>query len=759
MRKLWAIPLLLALALGSTAQEQSPQPAAPAAPTFRSETRLVLVDAVVTDKHGAYIHDLTAKDFKVWEDGKEQPIKTFSFGAESPSPTAHREHYIVLFFDNADMSLPDQARARQAAAKFVDSNAGADHLIAVVNYGGSLSIAQNFTADAERLRRAIQGPKAGAITGNPEIASLGAASLTAAELEFGARSVLLGLRNLAKDLAPIPGRKTLIFLSSGFPRKVDDPIQNADLTAAIDACNHSNVAVYPLDVRGLVASNFGDVVPAAARQDSGYVRDAVLRIPAGDAWNPRLLLVQKQPAGGGGGNVGGGGGGFGGGRGPSPAPGGGTGGGGRGPAPSPGPGGGGGGGGRGPSPTPGGPGSRGNNGPIGNINMNRQVMRPPVPIIPISPSRNQDVLYALAEGTGGFVIVNSNDLVGGLEKIGKDQNEYYVLGYSPAASDEGSCHALKVKVERGGTVVRSRSGYCTTRPVDLLAGSDTEKVLEKQAETSQPGALRSSMSLPYFYTAPNTARVNLALDIPSDAMKFEKEKGKYHAAVNILGLAYRGDGTVAARFSDTAKVELEDKKEVEEFAKQPYHYEKQFEIASGQYQLKVVYSTGGQEFGKLEAPLKVDAYDGKQFMLSGLVLSNQFIHLNQSPEMMAEDLLQDRTPLVVGSTEIIPSASNRFKVGAETVVYVEVYDPLLTGELAPTVSVKYAVFDRKTGEAKFVTGMVNVKNSIRPGNPVIPIGLKVLADKLGPGAYRLGFQAFDEAGHQTPLRMMDFDLE
>ena len=39
------------------------------------------MDAVVTDKKGAYVHDLEAKDFKVWEDNKEQQIKSFSFEA------------------------------------------------------------------------------------------------------------------------------------------------------------------------------------------------------------------------------------------------------------------------------------------------------------------------------------------------------------------------------------------------------------------------------------------------------------------------------------------------------------------------------------------------------------------------------------------------------------------------------------------------------------------------------------------------------
>ena len=69
------------------------QPAAPTASdlqVFRAETRLVLVDTVVTDKKGNYIRDLAQKDFKVWEDGKEQPITSFSFEESTGSPNARR---------------------------------------------------------------------------------------------------------------------------------------------------------------------------------------------------------------------------------------------------------------------------------------------------------------------------------------------------------------------------------------------------------------------------------------------------------------------------------------------------------------------------------------------------------------------------------------------------------------------------------------------------------------------------------------------
>ena len=57
---------------------QQPAAAAPeqSSSVIRAETRLVLVDTVVTDKKGNYVRDLAMKDFRVWEDNKEQQIKT-----------------------------------------------------------------------------------------------------------------------------------------------------------------------------------------------------------------------------------------------------------------------------------------------------------------------------------------------------------------------------------------------------------------------------------------------------------------------------------------------------------------------------------------------------------------------------------------------------------------------------------------------------------------------------------------------------------
>jgi len=817
IRRAAAIATLLIFGGVQLAQaQQQPAPPPPQAastdqqPTavIKKETKLVLVDAVVTDKKGNYVHDLTQNNFKVFEDNKEQPISSFSSGAEAVTQPNGQRHYLILFFDNSTMAAPDQIQARGAAQKFIEANAGPDRLMAVVDFGGSLRIVQNFTASSVLLRAAVSGIKSSAVDPNappPDVTvasnsmpnsmansmpTIGMSSLGNAAADFGARTMLLSVRSLAKNLRTIPGRKMLILFSGGFPLTTEN---QSELTATIDACNKSNVAIYAVDSRGLLATAPGGTswnrpIPAKTRtvavssrkQPSGTAQSSAAsnHRPAHHLSSGARLVLASYPAmgmpdpqrpGGGGGTGGGGGGrpgggGTGGGGTGGGTGGGGTGGGGRGGSGGTGGGTGGGrggsGGGTGGGTRGGGTGGGGTRGGGMNSNLNNSTYSQPrtiVPTFPPSASTNQQILAALAEGTGGFTIFNTNDLLGGLEKIGREQNEFYILGYAPPDTPEGSCHTLKVKMNEGGLHVRSRSGYCNVKTANVLEGKPLEKQLEAHATGSQAGSIHGVLEAPFFYTGPNTARVNLAMEIPSDSFQINKEKGKYHASLNVLGIAYRNDGSIGAKFSDTVNVDLE-KDEWKEFTKAPYEYENQFDAAPGDYKLTVVLSAGGDAFGKFESPLSIDAYDGKHFGLGGVALTNSAHKLSDIPESLDSVLLEDRTPLVVKGMQIVPSATNRFKHTDNVVVYSEIYEPLLTSENAPVVAAGYTVIDRATNNKIFSTGAMRCEDFIQKGNPVIPVGFKVKVDDLKPGSYRLVMQAVDSAKNNAPNRTVDFDI-
>ncbi|MGA7234886.1 MAG: hypothetical protein WBY44_04365, partial [Bryobacteraceae bacterium] len=409
-------------------------------------------------------------------------------------------------------------------------------------------------------------------------------------------------------------------------------------------------------------------------------------------------------------------------------------------------------------------GGRGAPGGGGGVPVNNNVRNPNNPfgtrmgapsIVPPFPpfaGVDQQALYMLADGTGGFVIVNNNDLLAGMEKIGSEQNQFYIIGYAPTESAEGSCHTLNVKVNKGYKI-RSRSGYCNVKSADILAGKPSEKQLETRLDSTQPGNLVSpTPQVTFFFNGPDTARVDLAMEIPSDKIKFEKVKGKLKADVNILGLAYKPDGSVGARFSDTVKLEVEDKKELEKFAEKPLHYESQFDAASGEYRFKIAYSTnGGSDFGKMEMPLKIEPFNGKDFQVSSVLLSSNLHRLGTEDLGIQADLVDGRTPFIVQAGPITyqlnPSADTIYKKADNVACYLEIYEPAPdTDQLK--LGVQMLIKD-KDGAVKLDSKMVEVTNYLRKGNPTVPVALKVPLDQLAPGSYRMELIAADTLGKQT----------
>jgi VWFA-related protein len=756
---------------------------------IKAQTNLVLVDVIATDKNGEYITDLEQQDFRVFEDSKEQPITSFSQDADAPRGN---RHYMVLFFDDSTMDASQQMQARQQAAKFVDSTASPDRQMAVVDFGGTLQVTQNFTADGELLKRAVSSVKYSAVNPNAEpanvqLAVMGAPMLGQAQSDFGARSVLLSLRDVAKTLISVQGRKTMILFSAGFPLTSE---RQSELTAAIDALNKANVAVYPVDVRGLEnpsAPNDDISAPVIFGPPTAHRPGAESRPLASPfAHFPGLLAALDPdfpepaqgphgsgggqggaPGGGGAGGGAGGGGGVGGGGG-SRGGGGGAGGTGGGGGTKGGGGGGTSGGGRGP----------------GNINNNNNNfynnrlgagcvagmggmamgcgMSMIIPNIPNTVSTNQQVLYALAKGTGGFEIFNTNDFLEGLQKIAKEMNDYYEIGYAPPNPiRDGSFHDIKVEVKRRGVKIRYRTGYFAIKSPDLLKGTPEGKTLEARLASPEPGKIPLSVSTPYFYVKPGVARVNLVLSVPGSDIDFTKQKGAYHSDVNVLGVAYKLDGSVAARFSDTLKLDYE-KKEVEDFAKTPFHYQNTFEIAPGSYTLDLALSAGGEGFAKYSSPFYVQPFSGEKLTVAGPAVGEKFAPIAELSAQMDAALLEDRRPLVFKGKELVPSASCRFDKGTEPAVYVEVYDPALKGidaKNAPYVGVVFNVFDGKTNQQVYSSKTLLINDVLQPGNPLVPVGFSLPIGQLLAGQYRVEVTARDSLGNVSSIHAADFSIQ
>jgi VWFA-related protein len=294
------------------AQTSAQAPAQDAAFQLQTTVRRTVIDVVVTDSHGKPVRNLKAEDFGVFENGVPQPLRHFdahAFAINPATPMATLPKLPQNTFANIVSAQPDAPvtvvlydvlntplnalpYAHEALTHFIKQEKG-QSTIAIFVLGEKLQMLQGFTDDQTRLLAAANSRSAGSrpsrLLGTNTDASEAAAALDA-DLPTGAVNVLDNLKSLestettffqqqrlditvdafteiARFLAALPGRKSLIWLSGSFPGAVlpsSDPAVSGTanefgdaysyddrMRTAEDLLSEAHVAVYPVDVRGL----------------------------------------------------------------------------------------------------------------------------------------------------------------------------------------------------------------------------------------------------------------------------------------------------------------------------------------------------------------------------------------------------------------------------------------------------------------------------------------------------------------------------
>jgi VWFA-related protein len=260
-------------------------------PTFSVTRQLKIETVLVKDKNGNPVEGLTAKDFTVIEDGTPQEIKFFEYqkleeiinaeplppigapkyfeklphtqiSGEVPGKTQYKDHRLLaLYFDMTAMPPPDQLRALDAATKFIKKQMTPADLVAIIQYaGGSVQVAQDFTADRERLLGIIQTMIVGDGDGiDPTTADASSSDTGAAfgqdDSEFNIFTTdrqLSALQTAAKMLGNLNEKKALLYFASGLTLNGVD--NQAQLHATVNAAIRAGVSIWAIDARGLVAS-------------------------------------------------------------------------------------------------------------------------------------------------------------------------------------------------------------------------------------------------------------------------------------------------------------------------------------------------------------------------------------------------------------------------------------------------------------------------------------------------------------------------
>ncbi|HEY6307065.1 MAG TPA: VWA domain-containing protein [Candidatus Angelobacter sp.] len=292
------------------------------ATVLKATTRLVVVDVVATGKNGEAVTDLERPDFRVSEDGKEQTIRVFSFqqpkspppgqadttaavarasfklpdNVFSNAPRYNPESALnVVLMDGLNTTTPHQAYVRDQMIKFL-GKMPQGRPVAVYTLGSKLTLLQDFTSDPETLREVVKKLKgnSSALLDNPsggpdqellpagEVDSgLVSAAMLQSMMQFEQERTsfltdlrvtytLNALNAIARSLSGYPGRKNLIWVSEAFPISIDPNMEltgdifagtrnyGPQIAAAADNLIDAQVAIYPVDARGLEPNSMFD---------------------------------------------------------------------------------------------------------------------------------------------------------------------------------------------------------------------------------------------------------------------------------------------------------------------------------------------------------------------------------------------------------------------------------------------------------------------------------------------------------------------
>lgn len=459
----------------------------------RISTQLVQVDAVVTDKSGKHVENLTADDFELLVDGKKQTLTHFTHvnlppvrreiptakksdavTVSSSMPTRQIEprevrRTIAFIVDDLGLSFTSTERVRETLRKFLREQMQEGDLVAFIRTGNGLGMLEQFTSDKRILYSAVDklnwNPLSrdmvasfgdtGGMGDSEESQDAATAQQTIDDSISSFRDTLfstgtLGAINfVVRGLRDLPGRKSVILLSDGFriypPGNSNDPQAVAEseqvqwnLKQLVELANRSSVVVYSIDARGLMP-----LVPGA---DAGGRQSA-------DAYAQAMQDNQEALEG---------------------------------------------------------------------------------------PS-------FLANQTGGFAVFNNNDLNFGVNEILYDQQSYYLLGFDPEDTTfDRQHHKIKVVAKRPGLRVRARSGFYG------IGDDDAREAPKSRAQQIFAGLLSPlgvrelslKMTPYYFNSAKEGSLVRTLFHLDSSNLTFkDAADGKKQINLDLAAYAFDDKGT------------------------------------------------------------------------------------------------------------------------------------------------------------------------------------------------------------------------
>lgn len=579
--------LLLMLTVVAAAGQNGPQ--APASGggggqdgiTFRSEIEYVELDAVVTDKEGFPVGNLTADDFEVIEDKKPQRISvflplrlpftpsvnTFAGPGARPEPDVRSNgplptgRLYVIVLDDLNTHFSQTNRMKGAAKEFIGKYLAANDLAALVLTSGTADANEELTTDRQRLLAAVDKFVGKRLTSSTlerlqnyrglknQAASEERAVTSVADpidplRAFHARQTFEALRGVGEYLMGVRGRrKSIVYLSEGVDYDMNDLVGE----------NFSDTAGGAHSGASDVFSAFHDAMASVARAGAAiYAIDPRPTQLGGEFIDFQELATEAVLN-------------------------------------------------------------------IGPATLQREM------------KLAEDSLRTLAEETGGFAVVNRADYRIAFDRLREENSVYYLIGYYPTTTRRtGRFYKTEVKVKRPDLQVRARRGYMIPKPrpanderVTKASAGTTAELREALGSPVSLDGLGLSATAVAFRGSEAKPSVAVVLQINPSRLVFTERDGRFSGALEVSYLAIDRRGRTRAAQRDTVALNLRPQTH-EQALREGIRLVSRLSLASGRYQLRIgARDTNGSLIGTVAYDLDVPEFAKPALAMSGLVIASR----------------------------------------------------------------------------------------------------------------------------------------
>lgn len=373
----------------------------------------------------------------------------------------------------------------------------------------------------------------------------------------------------------------------------------------------------------------------------------------------------------------------------------------------------------------------------------------------------QEGLVFLARETGGFPIINNNDLSGGIRRILDDQS-YYLIGYQPDSETfdpkTRRFNKLQIKVNRKDINVRYRSGFfgVTDDQIKTPVANQTPKEQIMTALTSPFAVNDISLRLNTLFAndAKQGSFVRSLLYVDAKDLKFTEAGGTHKAVFDVLAISFGDNGVPADQISQTFTVTLKDS-EYQKLLSKGFVYQFTFPIKKpGAFQMRVALRDhANQKVGSANQFVEVPNLKKNRLTLSGIVLENlTFEEWNRQQQAGQTEIVSKNTER--RNNALTDTSLRRFKRGTVLSYGFETYNAKNNAGQSSPLQMQTRIFregrllfEGKQKPVDFsgqndlqsikVFGAVNLGTEMQAGDYVLQI---VVTDNAAKGKQKIATQ-------------------